>query len=145
MGHNTHWGSTENICFLTSDSLLLVRRTKYITNQMDASLWGSPHLFSLTQHKLILIEKLILHVCYTFRLVFKPSSGMSTQIPSHCAICQHTAIQQYCQNISRTYLLISLSNVLQNFYLAQNLQTEFKEGFSERIRYIDALPRQLAF
>jgi len=27
--------------------------------------------------------------------------------------------------------------------LPQNLETEFKEGFSERIRYIEALSRQL--
>jgi hypothetical protein len=29
--------------------------------------------------------------------------------------------------------------------LAQNLQTELKEGFSERMHHIEALPRQLQY
>jgi hypothetical protein len=38
-----------------------------------------PHLFSLTQRIFTLTQLLPLHVRYMLRLVFRPSSGMSTQ------------------------------------------------------------------
>ena len=37
------------------------------------------HLFSLIQHRFILIQLLPLYVCCMFRPVLRPSSGMSTQ------------------------------------------------------------------
>ena len=39
------------------------------------------HLFSLTQHTFILIQLDTLHVCYMFRSVLWPSSGMSLPKP----------------------------------------------------------------
>jgi hypothetical protein len=36
-----------------------------------------------------------------------------------------------------------LSATTLNSILAQNFRTEFKEGFSKTIRYIEAMPRQL--
>jgi hypothetical protein len=38
-----------------------------------------PHLFSVTQHRLILIQNKPLHLCCTFRPVVRPSSCMSIQ------------------------------------------------------------------
>jgi len=76
---------------------------------MDVSPWSTPHLFIVTQHRFLLTEMLHLHVCYTFRLVFRSSSGMSTQIPPHCkydtptchnttALSEHTTCKSYFVN-----------------------------------------------
>jgi len=39
------------------------------------------HLFSLTQHRVVLIQLVTLHECYTFRHVLGPPSGISIQKP----------------------------------------------------------------
>jgi len=71
---------------------------------------------TLKQHRFLLIEMLHLHVCYTFRLVFRPSSFMSTQITPPCkydtptyhnttALSEHTTCTSYFVNWCVTEIL----------------------------------------